>query len=84
MHPTGCANTQEKEVTHVKYSAVELLRPVVESIMRFARNLDRDMTYRKRVASTMNELSNLSDRELNDIGVNRGNIRSVSEAIWND
>jgi uncharacterized protein YjiS (DUF1127 family) len=71
-------------VTHVKYSAVELLRPVVESLVRFARNLDRNVTHRRKVASTMNELSNLSDRELNDIGVHRGNIRSISEGIWND
>jgi uncharacterized protein YjiS (DUF1127 family) len=37
------------------------------------------MTRNSNVRRTINELSQLSDRELNDMGISRGMIRSVAE-----
>jgi uncharacterized protein YjiS (DUF1127 family) len=42
-------------------------------------NLDKMQQRQKAVRSTIKELSALTDRELNDIGINRSMIRYIAE-----
>jgi uncharacterized protein YjiS (DUF1127 family) len=45
--------------------------------------LQERSTERKKVQKTIKELSRLTDKELHDIGINRGLIRSVAEGSYN-
>ena len=42
------------------------------------KNLNTKLQHRRQVRETINELSRLSDRELNDMGLARGDIYSVA------
>ena len=42
------------------------------------KKVQADLAYRSQVKSTMKQLSALSDRELNDIGISRGDIYNVA------
>ena len=42
------------------------------------KKVQADLAYRSQVKSTMKQLSALSDRELNDIGISRGDIYGVA------
>jgi uncharacterized protein YjiS (DUF1127 family) len=45
--------------------------------------LQEQLAEQKKVQKTIKELSKLSDKELHDIGINRGVIRSVAEGTYN-
>ena len=47
-------------------------------VVDFFRNINRSLETRSRINSTIKELSKLSDRELNDIGIARGDIWSIA------
>lgn len=47
---------------------------MLKLLKRFEDNWQRNKAYRK----TYDELSKLSDKELDDIGINRGMIRSIA------
>jgi uncharacterized protein YjiS (DUF1127 family) len=50
----------------------------LESIARFFVKLNEARIRRKEIRQTMNALSNLTDRELNDMGIARGDIWAVA------
>jgi uncharacterized protein YjiS (DUF1127 family) len=50
----------------------------LESIARFFVNLNEARIRRKEIRRTINELSRLTDRELNDMGVARGDIYAIA------
>lgn len=47
-------------------------------ILDFFRDLKRSYEHNKKVRQTIKELSKLTDRELNDIGISRGDIWAVA------
>ena len=47
-------------------------------VVEFFRDLNRKLENRSRINATIKELSKLSDRELNDIGISRGDIWSIA------
>ena len=47
-------------------------------VVEFFRNINRSLENRSRINATIKELSRLSDRELNDIGIARGDIWSIA------
>jgi len=50
----------------------------ISAVLEFFRDLNRKLEHRSIVNSTIKELSKLSDRELNDIGIARGDIWSIA------
>jgi uncharacterized protein YjiS (DUF1127 family) len=50
----------------------------ISAILDFFRDLKRSYAHAKRVKATIKELSRLSDRELNDIGLARGDIWAIA------
>ena len=53
----------------------------LHSVAEWFRNLRADLAYRSKVNATIKELSKLSDRELNDIGIARGEIWSIAHSV---
>lgn len=51
----------------------------IDAFMDWLRDMRREQLNRQQARRTMNELSSLTDRELDDIGISRGDIRWVSE-----
>lgn len=49
----------------------------------FFKNIANYIERRREYKRTFNELHALTDRELNDIGINRGMIRSIVEEMYN-
>jgi len=47
-------------------------------VVEFFRDLNRKLENRSRINATIKELNKLSDRELNDIGIARGDIWSIA------
>ena len=47
-------------------------------IVDFFRNINKSLEHSRKVNSTIKELSKLTDRELNDIGIARGDIWSIA------
>ena len=47
-------------------------------IMSYFRNINKSLEHRSKVNATIKELSKLTDRELNDIGIARGDIWSIA------
>lgn len=47
-------------------------------VVDFFRKINRSLERRAQINSTIKELSKLSDRELNDIGISRGDIWSIA------
>ena len=47
-------------------------------VVDFFRNINRSLEHRAKVNATIKELSKLTDRELNDIGISRGDIWSIA------
>ena len=56
-----------------------LLRPI-EGLLDLIKTLTASLKRRKIYNATVKELSRLTDAELNDIGLNRGDIRSIARA----
>jgi uncharacterized protein YjiS (DUF1127 family) len=54
------------------------LRSPIEGLLQFLKNLNRGYQQRKAIKRTINELHQLSDAELTDIGLSRGDIYSVA------
>lgn len=50
----------------------------IDAVLDFFRDLKRSYTHAKQVRETIRELSKLSDRELNDIGIARGDIWAIA------
>ena len=50
----------------------------IAAVLDFFRDLKRSYDHRQRVNATIKELNKLSDRELNDIGLARGDIWAVA------
>ena len=50
----------------------------ISAILDFFRDIKRSWDHRAKVNATIKELSKLSDRELNDIGLARGDIWAVA------
>lgn len=50
----------------------------IDAVLDYFRSLKRSYVHAKRVRETIKELSRLSDRELNDIGLARGDIWAVA------
>ena len=54
----------------------------LESIAQFFVNLNEKRIKRKEIKTTIRQLSALSDRELNDMGLTRGDIYSVAHGTF--
>ena len=54
------------------------LRSPIEGILQFLKNWNRGYQQRKAIKRTIKELNQLTDAELNDIGLGRGDIYSVA------
>jgi uncharacterized protein YjiS (DUF1127 family) len=54
------------------------LRNPIEGFLQFLKNWNRGYQQRKAIKRTIRELNELSDAELNDIGLGRGDIYSVA------
>lgn len=54
------------------------------TILDYFRDLKRTINTNKNIRHTIKELSKLSDRELNDIGLCRGDIWSVAHEVYYD
>lgn len=54
-----------------------LLSPI-EGLLQFLKNWNRGYQQKKRINQTIKELNQLSDAELNDIGLGRGDIYAVA------
>ena len=50
----------------------------LSSLAEWFKKLNAKLAHRSRVNSTIKELSKLSDRELNDIGISRGDIWAIA------
>jgi len=50
----------------------------ISAVLDFFRDLNRKLENRSRINATIKELNKLSDRELNDIGLARGDIWAVA------
>lgn len=48
------------------------------SIVNWVKNLDARLEHSRKARQTIKELSKLNDRELNDIGISRGDIWSIA------
>jgi len=54
------------------------LRSPIEGLLQFLKNWNRGHQQRKAIKRTINELHQLSNAELTDIGLSRGDIYSVA------
>lgn len=54
----------------------------MSSVVDFFQTLSKSYDQYRQYRSTINELSSLSDYELQDIGINRGMIKSVAMEIY--
>lgn len=50
----------------------------IDAVLDFFRSISKKLEHRAQVNATIKELSRLSDRELNDIGIARGDIWSIA------
>jgi uncharacterized protein YjiS (DUF1127 family) len=55
------------------------LQSPIDAVLSFFKSYNSNRELRKRRNQTIKELSSLTDYELNDIGIARGDIRSVAE-----
>jgi len=54
------------------------LQSPIEGFFNLIKNIRQAMDDNARINATVKELRKLSDRELNDIGINRGDIYSIA------
>lgn len=54
------------------------LRSPIEGLLIWFKDLKTGMTRRSQVKTTIRELGQLTDKELNDIGIGRGDIYSIA------
>lgn len=60
----------------------DILGRIVRPVVRVFSGLGSAIAHRYAVGQTYAELANLSDRELDDIGISRYDIRAVAEGIF--
>ena len=53
-------------------------------VVVFFERLGQKLSERKTRRETFNTLHKLTDRELNDIGISRGDIRAIANDTWED
>lgn len=70
------------KMTHYVLAASEWLN--FGGVMDFFRNLKRNYELNKNIRATIKELNALTDKELNDIGLTRGDIWSVAHESYLD
>lgn len=51
---------------------------MINKLRAFFHNIRTELTYRRSVNETIKELSRLTNHELNDIGISRGEIYSIA------
>lgn len=68
------------KMSHYVLTAVEFI--CMPSLFEFFRDMKRKAQHASAVRTTINELGKLSDRELNDIGLSRGDIYWVAHAAY--
>lgn len=56
----------------------------IQSLFDYIKDLKKRYALHKEYKKTLDELYSLSDKELNDIGINRGMVRSVAMEIYYD
>ena len=56
----------------------------LDGIFEYFRKLKKSYEHHKKVNETIKELSKLSDRELRDIGINRGEIYAIANETHSD
>ncbi len=54
------------------------LQSPIEGIVSWVKSVHKSYVWAKEVRQTVNELNKLSDKELRDIGISRGDIYSVA------
>ena len=65
-------------MTQLIITQMNILQDALEGLASLFRSLKEQIEYSRKVNQTMKELSSLSDRELNDIGLSRGDIYGVA------
>ena len=63
-------------------SALQFFNPC--SIKNQIEDLKNTIRHNKKIKETINELSKLSDKELRDIGINRGDIWTLANGVSRD
>ena len=58
------------------------LSDVIGSLRGFAQKIDAWLEMRKRAAADRDTLARMNDRELHDIGLDRGTLKSVADGAW--
>jgi len=71
-------------MAHTLNSDSSVISVFVYKVVRFFDNTLAEMAKRKEQRETFKALQSLSNRELNDIGISRGDIRSVANNTWHD
>lgn len=56
----------------------------IQSLFDYIKDLKKRYTLHKEYKKTLDELYSLSDKELNDIGINRGMVRSIAMEVYYD
>ena len=69
-------------MTQIVLTASSFLLSPIEVIINFFRAIGRKLEENREYRQTLRELSLLSNRELNDIGMTRGDIYSVARGEW--
>lgn len=67
-------------MTALVAKSVDLLN--VHGIVNWFKKLSAEMKRRRNIKNTINQLSRLSDYDLNDIGISRGDIRYVAHKSY--
>lgn len=65
-------------MTQLTLTLSNYLQSPIEGLFYLINKMVRDRQEAKKVRTTINELSKLSDRELNDIGIARGDIYAIA------
>ena len=65
-------------MTQLIITQMNILQDALEGLVSLFKALKQQIEYHRKINQTMKELSSLSDRELNDIGLTRGDIYGVA------
>lgn len=65
-------------MTQLIITQMNILQDALEGLASLFKTLKQQIEYSRKVNRTMKELSSLSDHELNDIGLSRGDIYGVA------
>jgi uncharacterized protein YjiS (DUF1127 family) len=70
---------QQIQSVRRRETPISLLRPQKEDVMLSISTLKSNFRRWARIRNTIRELSSLSDRDLNDLGISRSDIRFVAK-----